>query len=106
MIYNFPTHTSGDTFEGVQFALTVNSTPADLTSAIIDMTVTPTNSNTVTKTFSTTTGEITLTTPASGIFTFNKQVVTLDPDVYKYDITIVFSDGSIKTYIKGIWKII
>jgi hypothetical protein len=97
--YNFPDHKSGDTFGGVQFELLVNAVAKNLTGAVIDMEI---NS----QTFSTETGEIEITNAAGGIFQFKSQIVDLPVGNYFYEITIIFSDTSVKTYIDGYWRII
>lgn len=105
--YNIPDAISGDTFAGVQFTLTVNSSPLDLTGAVVIMTVRQrTIKNTVYYEFTNGSG-ITLTTPASGIFTLDEQVINIPEGNYKYDITIHLPNaGTVKTYIKGEWTIL
>lgn len=103
--YDFPDHVKGDTFEGVQFTITVNSSALNLTGATIRMQMRLNSNAPVVKEFSVGNG-LTLTTPASGIFTFNKQVISVPPGVYYYDIQITLSNGDIKTYITGTWTII
>jgi hypothetical protein len=115
MTYNFPDHENGNTFNGVQFELLVNSVAKSIVGGSIAMTcITPVGA----KVFSSDTGEIEIGSGASGgIFSFIKQVVTFTPVksayppytlesyTYPYEITITFADGDIKTYIEGTWKI-
>jgi hypothetical protein len=97
--YNFPDHKSGDTFGGVQFELLVNGSAKSLVGAIINMTVAG-------ETLSSSTGEIVISDAAGGKFNVKSQIIDFTPDNYAYEIVIIFSDGSIKTYIDGWWRII
>jgi hypothetical protein len=98
VVYNFPSHKSGRTFKGVAFELKVNSVGKSLVGAVI-------NFNIAGKIFSNTTNEIVITDASAGKFQFAKQKVILPPNIYQYDITIIFADGDEKTYISGIWTI-
>jgi hypothetical protein len=97
--YNFPDHKNGDTFGGVQFELLVNSEAKDLTGASIVMSINDT-------TYTTDGGEIVITDASAGKFQFAEQIVSLAAGNYPYEIVITFSDGSIKTYIEGYWRIV
>jgi hypothetical protein len=108
MAYNLPTHIKGDTFDGVEFTLVLNSAPVDLTNAVIDMDVrkkvNPKSSSLLR--ISSTTGGIEIGTPAtSGIFSIVPQIVDIAAGEYVYDIQIAFPDGEVKTYIAGDWTI-
>ena len=96
--YDFPDHERGTTFEGVQFELIVNGVVKSLVGAVINMDIAD-------KVFSTITGELLVTDAAGGKFQFKKQIVSISPKNHPYEITFTFSDGSIKTYIEGYWKI-
>ena len=98
---NLPTAEYGDTFSGYQITLTVNGAAKDLTGATIVLTLAD-GYGTLTTVDS---GGITLTTPASGIFTIDEQIITFSQRTYNYEIKFTFSDGSIKTYIEGTWQI-
>ena len=98
MKYDFPTHEKGDTFNGVQFELMINGVEKDLTDVIINMTVNK-------KVFSTVTGELLITDALLGKFQFKKQIVTMPPKNYNYEIVFIFPNGDVKTYIEGTWKI-
>lgn len=117
MTYNFPDHENGNTFNGVQFGLLIDSVDKSIAGATIVMTcMTPTGD----RVFSTDTGEIEIIETGAvdiGKFQFIKQIVTFLPVksayppytltsyTYPYEITITFSNGDIKTYIEGTWKI-
>ena len=96
--YNMPTHISGDTFDGVQFDVTINGVPANLTGAEIVLSFIRNTS----KLTSPSNIEIS-TTP--GRFIIRRQVLTLPIGVHEYKIKIRFADGTSKTYIKGQWRI-
>ena len=106
--YNFPDHVRGDTFDGVQFTVTVNSLPIDLTLAIINMDLRSKLTNEVAKSFTTVnSGGLTIILPPeNGQFTFDSQIIDVPAGTYAYDIEIVFSNGVVKTYIGGIWNIL
>ena len=96
--YNMPAHRSGDTFEGVQFDVVVNGTPANLTGATITMSFTKTS------TLFTSPGHIEISaTP--GRFIFKRQVIIMPLGLHEYRIKILFADGTSKTYIRGQWRI-
>ena len=97
--YNFPDHKSGDTFGGVQFELLVNGSARSLVGATIEMQVAG-------ETLSSATGEIVISDAAGGKFNVKSQIIDFTPAVYPYEIIITFSDGSVKTYIDGNWRII
>jgi hypothetical protein len=104
--YDIADHVTNTTFVGVQFTVTVNSVAVDLTGAEIKMNVKPRDfKNSVNYEFGVGTG-LTLTTPASGIFTLDEQVITIPAGNWKYDVTFYLSDGSIHNYIKGEWTIL
>lgn len=48
---------------------------------------------------------ITITTPLSGLFKINKQIINIDANNYIYDIELIKADGTIKTYISGNFNI-
>lgn len=100
--YDFPDHEKGDTFEGVTFIMLINGVALDLTGAVIQAKFWK-NGNAYT--LSTTTGELTITDPAAGTFTFDKQIINFDAGNYCYEMMFTLASGDVKTYIKGTWKI-
>lgn len=106
--YDFPDHRKGDTFAGVQFTITKNGSPLDLTSASLRMEMrelTPTGS--VGATFTDDSGGgLTITDAVNGVLTFDEQVVDVSALLYHYDIQITLSNGDVKSYIVGTWDII
>lgn len=104
-IYNFPEHTNNDTFNGVQFEVLINAVAADLTDADIKMQLRDSACKLIDE-YSVENLKLELTDPTNGIFTFKKQIISLAPQKYSYDIEITFANGDVKTWIKGEWKII
>jgi hypothetical protein len=96
--YNFPDHERSTTFGGLQFELIINGSPRSLVGAIINMKIAG-------KIFSTSTGELILSDAINGKFQFKEQIITLSPKTHSYEFEFIFSDGTIKTYQKGTWRI-
>jgi len=103
--YNFKNHRKGDTFNGVQFTVTVNSVAFDITDAEIKMSLRNKRGYNIVKAFSVGSG-ITIIDGAAGIFKLNAQIIDIEAADYLYDIQIKTADGVVKTYITGTWKII
>jgi hypothetical protein len=105
--YNFPNHIKGDTFNGVEFTLEVNSVAVDLTNASILMYLKKQKAPCdVVASFSTDTTKITITDAVNGVFQFNNQIIDVPAATYDYDIQITLNNGNVKTYIKGTWTIL
>lgn len=107
--YNLPDHIKGDTFVGTSFTVTVNTVALNLTNAVIKMQL-KSNQNYLTSKavleLSTVNGGLTTANAANGIFQINSQIIDIPAGIYYYDIEIKLSDNTIKTYIKGQWKIL
>lgn len=105
--YNFVNHVTGDTFNGVLFTVYVNDVALDLTGAEINMDLRETPDGTLIQRYTTVDdgGLTILDPPTDGKFQFDRQVVSVTAGVYVYDIEIILSDGTIKTYISGKWNI-
>ena len=106
--YDFPETIKGDTFNGILFTIKVNDVALNLTDAEInmDLRLTPTGDS-VKRFTSVGDADITISaTPTDGIFTFNRQIIDVTANNYKYDIQIVLADDTVKTYISGNWKIV
>lgn len=104
--YNFKPAIHGDTWSGVTMNLVVNGSPKDITGAVIKMSLVASPQASPVKTFSTVTGEIVITNAALGEFTFQPFICNIDPGQYNYDLQIDFLDGTIKTYVKGLYTVI
>jgi hypothetical protein len=103
--FNFPDHVKGDTFDGVLFTVKVNTVALDLTSAHIDMDLRLEPLGIVAKTFSEGAG-ITITDASNGKFRIDSQIIDISAGLYYYDIEITLSNGVVKTYVGGRWKIL
>ena len=101
--YNLPCHTSGDTFDGVQFSVLLNSVAVNLTGAIMVMKVYDNYKKNV-LTINSGAG-ITTLNATGGVFQIDAQRILLAAQIYFYEIEIIFVDLSVKTYIKGTWTI-
>jgi hypothetical protein len=106
MSLNF-SHIKADTFDQVNFELKVNNVAKDLTGAIIRMQLRTNADNTTTALSLTSVGSagITITSPLSGLFRINAQIIDIPVYDYEYDIEIRFADNTVKTYISGIFSI-
>lgn len=105
MAYNLSNHKSGDTFDGVDFTVTVNAAPLDLTGATITMTVKKDSCKGQTVLTLTNGSGLTVTNAANGQFEIDEQIINLPADTYYYEITFTLADTSVKTYISGYWTI-
>lgn len=107
MEYNFDDHKKGDTFNGAEFTITVNSTPYVITGATITMSLVKRYGITPTLTLTNAvSGGLTITDGANGVFKIDEQVIDIDAGKYFYDIEIITADDVVKTYIEGTWTII
>jgi len=103
--YNFPTHVQGDTFNGVSFTVTVNSVALDLTSAIVECEFNRVGFSRREVLTTVSSGGITITDAANGIFEVDEQIISWPPGIYTYDCEIILSNGNVKTYFGGTWEI-
>ena len=101
------TNTKGDTFDEVAFQIKINGVNASLTGATIKMQLKERYciNNAVLSLTSVASAGITITNAASGQFKINKQIIDIPVRNYVYDIQITFSDGTVKTYVKGNFNI-
>jgi hypothetical protein len=106
MALNF-SHCKGDTFDQVNFELKVNNVAKNLTGATIRMQLRKTADDATIVLSLTSVGNagITITSPTTGLFKINSQVINIPVSDYVYDIEITFSDGTVKTYISGYFTI-
>jgi hypothetical protein len=101
------THIKGDTFDEVAFQLKINGSDVNLTGAVIKMQLRKSFTDTTPALSLTSVGSagITITTPATGSFKINTQIIDIEVYNYLYDIQITFSTGVVKTYIQGSFNI-
>lgn len=103
--YNYPDTLFGDTFEGVQFTVTVNASPLDLTGATIKTEFRDLFSGALVKTLEIGTG-ITVTDAVNGVFQVDAFIVDIPVGNHKHDVQITLADSRVKTYITGSWEIL
>lgn len=105
-IYNFHDHLKGDTFEGTTFTISVNGIPLSLIGSFIKMSL-KTNKSTIKSDLdlSTTNGRLLIIDGINGKFQVVPQIIDIPAALYYYDIQIILSNGKVKTYIEGQWKI-
>ena len=107
--YNFTPHMAGDTFEGIQLTLTLTSggstAPIDLTGAAIKIIFKKQDISTTVSTLEIGSG-ITIDDATGGVFSIDPFTVFAVAYLYEYDMQITFSNGDIKTYMKGFFEVI
>lgn len=101
------THVKGDTFNMVTFQVKVNTVAVNLTGATIRMQLRkkPDDITAVLSLTSVASAGITITSPTTGTFKINEQVINIEVGTYSYDIEIAYASGIVKTYIAGIFTI-
>jgi len=99
--YNFPDAVRGDSYGDVAFEILLNEEPANLTDAVIRMWLVDKQNIVATSIYSTANDKIVITDAAAGKFKIVFGILTLAPGVYNHDIEIEFTDGTVKTWIKG-----
>ena len=106
MSLNF-SHIKADTFDQVNFELKINNVAKNLTGAIIRMQLRKTADDTTPALSLTSVASagITITSPTTGLFKINTQIINIPVYDYEYDIEIAFADGTVKTYVAGIFSI-
>ena len=109
MIYNFPKHISGDTWDGINtITLKSRGLSIDLSNCIINIQVRSyTNlASPVVFEFSTLDNSILIISPIDGIINIPSQIIDIPVGNYKYDLQIIFPSGIKKTYLTGNWEIL
>jgi hypothetical protein len=109
MTYNFPNHISGDTFKGISsIALLEKGTPINLTdcSVYVQFRSIFNLASPVVFEFSSDAGNIGVIIPSLGVITIPSQIIDVPAGEYEYDLQVMFPNGSIKTYLKGKFKIL
>jgi hypothetical protein len=106
MSLNF-SHIKADTFDQVNFELKVNDVVKNLTGAVIRMQLRKTADDATPALSLTSVGGagITITSPTTGLFRINAQIIDIPVFDYEYDIEIRFADNTVKTYVQGIFSI-
>lgn len=106
-IYNIPDHVSGDTWRGIySLTISVNSVPPEASLSEVRIQFRKSYLGSVVLELASGTDAITILSAANWEIRINKQIISLPPDKYVYDIQTVDADGQIKTYVKGSWEIL
>jgi|TARA_R110000868_G_scaffold120688_1_gene320400 hypothetical protein len=106
--YKIKNQYKNDTFDGVRFTVIASDTllPIDLTNVSIKTQFRyRTETGKIEKTITDLDG-ITIEDAVNGIFKFDAFIVDWVADVYYYDVQFTYSNGVVKTYIKGTVKVI
>lgn len=100
-IFNFPPHKKGDTVENINFDVLINNDipPYSITLVKVELR----REDKIWKRYTSNDDSITLYPPNN--FVIESHILDIPAGEYDYDIEITYSDGSVKTYIKGVWKI-
>jgi len=102
-LHKLKDHIKGDTMKQKTFLVSINGSPADMTDASVRMHLRKNKTAPQKYEFSTENGKLELTT---GGFIMPEQIVDIPAVTYYYDIEIIFSDGTVATYIGDTWTII
>lgn len=99
-------HIKGDSFEAVNFQVNLNAVPLNLTGCTLKMQLRKEYQGLVFLNLtSVANAGLTIVSPTAGTFRINKQIINIDPFDYLYDIELVKADGTVKTYISGIFSV-
>lgn len=105
--YNIPPHTSGDSWKGIpSLKITINGVPPSVSLASVKMQFRKSCQGSVALELSSSNGKITIVDAIGWEMSIPKQVVSMPPETYLYDLQTVDSNGDIVTYLKGEWPIL
>lgn len=93
-------HIKGDTFDAVPFQINFNSSPLNLTGATIRMQLRKEYQGLIYFNVA-----LTIVNGSAGTFRINKQIINIEAWDYLYDIEIALSDGTVKTWVSGLFSI-
>jgi len=100
------THIKGDTFDIVNFQMKVNNVALDLTGCILRMQIRKEYGGVIIKSFTTVASAgLTIQDAVNGLFKINKQIIDIPAFNYIYDIELDKADGTVKTYISGVFNV-
>jgi len=103
--YNIPKIIKGDTFNDLQFTLSINSVVVDLTAYTIACKFRKSSKTGKVYKSLTTAAGITLTEAVNGVFQIDAFTCDFDAGTYYYDIEFTDGAGLIDTYIQGQMKV-
>lgn len=94
-----------NTYSELSFIFTDdNGFPVDLTGSSVRMEFR--QKGELKKCYDTFDGSIVISNTLLGTILIPEHIMDLDAGVYVYDITVTFSDGSVKTYLRGTIKVV
>lgn len=105
LTYNIPRHLRGDTWDGINaIGIKINNIPVNLSGALVIMELREDYDSPVALTFSTATSTILIQNSLSSI-SIPPRIIDIPPATYKYDLQVVYSNTTTKTYMGGSWEI-
>ena len=99
--YNLPDAYKGDTYDDIQFTITINDVALDLTGSTIRCQFKKEKKTGALKKTITNTGGITVTDAVNGVFKIDAFVLDWDEGDYYYDIKITSATDVVTTYLQG-----
>jgi hypothetical protein len=108
MVYNFPDHISGDTWNGITLTILESGIPLNLTDCDIFIQFRPIH-NLASPVFLELTSDknkIGVIIPEQGLISTNIINFDIPADTYNYDLQINFPNGDTKTYLKCTIKVL
>jgi len=108
-VYNFKPHKRGDTFNGHQFEVSLNSVPVDFTGATIKIQLRRKAGVASVLEWSTADGSITISGPSSNIINMGVKTglqMEVEAAKYLYDLNVVLANGVTNTYVEGTFEIV
>lgn len=106
-VYNIPTQYAGDTFDGFQITVTQTSSDVTIPINLDGITLACKFKKSGTTVLDLTEGSgITIIDAEDGVFKIDAFSIPTETGSYNYDIQFTYSDGSVKTYIRGFMKVI
>jgi len=107
LTYNIPDHLRGDTWNGItSITFSKDGIPLSLLGASISMQFRKQVDGPVTLELTTDNEGIVITDPSNGIIQIVPTLITMQYGTYQYDLEVTLVDGTVKTYMKGTWKIV
>lgn len=106
----FPNHKKGDTFKGKTIKLYNGTgpgkTPMDLTGVTARMQFKPLGNRTTSFEFKTADNTLTIPVPINGTILMQPRILAPNAGDYNYDLELTFPNGTVKTYLTNVWKIV
>ena len=104
-IYSFPNPLKrGDTFNGHQFEVLLNSVPVNFTGAVVKIQARRVPGSKVILEWTTANGGITISGASNNIINMETKTglqMEVEPGTYMFDLNVVLSNGVTNTYVEG-----